>query len=118
MSPKFLSAPAFALAAALGVLALPASAEAYPRLSGGDDDQSVTYGPARGDTIVGGATARIQGGGRDQTGYAARPGGQAREGRVGVLQGGGRDAAVQYLDGNPHRWAGTAADTDDRGHGG
>ena len=87
MSPTFLSAPAFALAAALGVLALPASAEAYPRLSGGDDDQSVTYGPARGDTIVGGATARIQGGGRDQTGYAARPGGQAREGRVGRAAG-------------------------------
>ncbi|TDH59693.1 hypothetical protein E2C06_26075 [Dankookia rubra] len=118
MFPKFLSAPAFALAAALGVLALPASAEAYPRLSGGDDDQTVTYGPSLGETIVGGATARIQGGGRDQTGYAAWPGGRAREGRVGVLQGGGRDAAVQYLDGNPHRWAGTPADTDERGHGG
>lgn len=118
MSPKFLSAPAIALAAALGVLALPAAAEAYPRLSGGDDDQTVSYGASRGDTIVGGALARIQGGGRDQTGYAASPGGQAREGRVGVLQGGGRDAMVQYLDGNPHRWAGTPADIDERGHGG
>ncbi|MFC7476310.1 hypothetical protein ACFQS7_18230 [Dankookia sp. GCM10030260] len=118
MSPKFLSVPAIALAAALGVLALPASAEAYPRLSGGDEDQAVTYGAGLGDTIVGGAVARIQGGGRDQTGYAARPGGQAREGRLGVLQGGGRDAAVQYLDGNPHRWAGTPADVDDLGHGG
>ena len=104
---------AFARASAFG----PAT-ETSPSPSHVPSKQAVTYGPNPGDTIVGGATARIQGGGRDQTGYAARPGGQAREGRVGVLQGGGRDAAVQYLDGNPHRWAGTAADTDDRGHGG
>ncbi|MBK1657096.1 hypothetical protein CKO45_02485 [Paracraurococcus ruber] len=107
------------LAVALSAAGLPGKAEAYPQLLGGGRDAAVNYGTAiPGDTIVGGAAARIQGGGRDQTGYLALPGGQAREGRVGVLLGGGRDAAVQYLDGMPDRWAGTAADVDELGHGG
>ena len=75
MSPKTLYAPVLALAVALGGLAVPGTAEAYPRITGGDDDLVVTYGPNPGDTIVGGANARIQGGGRDETGYVARPGG-------------------------------------------
>ncbi|RAI59612.1 hypothetical protein [Roseicella frigidaeris] len=118
MFTRRLPLPALALAALFGGATVPLAADAYPRLSGGDDDQQVTYGPIPGDTIVGGAVAGIEGGGRKQTGYMAAPGGQAREGRIGVLQGGGRDAAVQYLDGRPHLWADTAADTDDRGHGG
>jgi len=118
MSATRLSASVLLFAATLGGAAVPRAADAYPRLAGGDEDKQVIYGPLPGDTVVGGTTARIQGGGRDQTGYVARPGGQAREGRIGVLQGGGRDAAVQYLDGNPHRWAGTPADIDERGHGG
>ncbi|WP_171611407.1 hypothetical protein [Roseicella sp. DB1501] len=118
MFMRRLPLPALALAALFGGATVPLAADAYPRLSGGDDDQQVTYGGMPGDTIVGGAVAGIEGGGRKQTGYTAAPGGQAREGRIGVLLGGGPDAVVRYLDGQPHRWAGTPADIDERGHGG
>ena len=107
------------LAAALGLsmsaAAVMTPAGATPLLSGGGVEAAVTYGPDRGDTIVGGTHATLQGGGRD-TGYRAEPGGQAREGRIGQSVGGGRDKAVIYSDGMPHGWAATEADIDTRGH--
>ena len=106
---------ATALGLSLGAATFVTPAEAAPRLSGGGTEAFVTYGPSRGDTIVGGTHATLQGGGRD-TGYTARSGGQAREGRIGQSIGGGRDQAVVYGDGMPHGWAATEADIDERGH--
>jgi hypothetical protein len=116
MARTSLSATA-ALGLTLGLLgaATLTPATAAPLLSGGGNNLTITYGPDRGQTVVGGAHAAIQGGG-DNTAYSATPGGQAREGRVGALVGGQQDKRVLYLDGLPQAWADTPADVDERGH--
>ena len=117
MSRTSLLAAALGFSMSLAAMASLTPAAAAPVISGGGANTTVTYGPIRGNTIVGGAHASISGGGND-TVYTAEPGGQAREGRIGALVGGHRDQAVVYNDGRPHSWAGTPADIDDRGHGG
>lgn len=99
----------------LSATAMLAPAEAYPRISGGGENLTITYGPERGHTVVGGAAASLQGGGENKL-YVAPPGGRAREGRIGVVEGGQRNQQLRYLDGRPHGWAGTPADIDERGH--
>ena len=115
MARTSLLATALGLSLSLGALAALTPAQAAPMISGGGTETIVTYGPIRGDTIVGGAHAAITGGGNNMV-YTAQPGGQAREGRIGTPVGGGRDQQVIYKDGRPHGWAGTPADIDDRGH--
>ncbi len=119
MARTSLLATALGLSMSLAALAALTPAQAAsqtgPMISGGGTDTFVTYGPIPGDTIAGGARAAIAGGGPSLV-YSAKPGGQAREGRVGTPVGGGRDQQVIYEDGRPHGWAGTPADIDDRGH--
>jgi hypothetical protein len=108
--------PVRLFATVLGVsLGFAAMAHATPRLSGGGDTMTITSGAIPGHTNVGGAHATLQGGGENR-GTTAAPGGRARDGRLGVVQGGGQNQRVVYDDGRPHGWAGTPAETDDRGH--
>jgi hypothetical protein len=115
MARTSLFATALGLSMSLVAMASLTPAAATPLLSGGGDNMTITYGPNRGNTIVGGADAAVHGGGENKV-YTARPGGKAREGRIGVLEGGHRDQAVRYQDRWPHSWAHTPADIDDLGH--
>lgn len=80
-------------------IAVPALAESGPRLVGGGDNATVSYGDGPMGSLVGGGQVTLNGGGEDRSyTYGAL---NAQAGRDARLVGGGEDAQVVYGPAQP-----------------